>query len=80
VEKIHLVAFFVGDDLIYETYQTSPDMPQGRSNHTLIFYYIDSDYITYVKFVIFDVSSLKMDQLVFAHISAIIYIHIALCG
>ncbi|KAM8703392.1 hypothetical protein ACLKA7_008072 [Drosophila subpalustris] len=43
-----------GDDLIFETYQTSPDAPQGRSNHTLIFYYIDSDYITYVKFVIFD--------------------------
>ncbi|XP_034486923.1 uncharacterized protein LOC117791319 [Drosophila innubila] len=43
-----------GDDLIYETYQTSPDTTKMPSNHTLVFYYIDSTYITYVKFVIFD--------------------------
>ncbi|XP_064553015.1 uncharacterized protein LOC135438584 [Drosophila montana] len=43
-----------GDDLIYETYQTSPDVSKEQTNHTVIFYYIDSDFITYVKFVIFD--------------------------
>ncbi|EDV94523.1 uncharacterized protein LOC6567647 [Drosophila grimshawi] len=43
-----------GDDLLYETFQTSSDEPKGQINRTVLFYYIDSDYITYIKFVIFD--------------------------
>ncbi|XP_017863386.1 PREDICTED: uncharacterized protein LOC108614021 [Drosophila arizonae] len=43
-----------GDTLIFETYQTSSGEAKTQSNQTVTFYYIDSDYITYIKFVIFD--------------------------
>ncbi|XP_023176896.2 uncharacterized protein LOC111603512 [Drosophila hydei] len=43
-----------GDDLIFETYQTSSGDSKEQANHTVIFYYIDSDFITYIKFVVFD--------------------------
>ncbi|EDW80870.1 uncharacterized protein Dwil_GK11327 [Drosophila willistoni] len=42
------------DRLVYETYQTSADSSKAPTNHSVIFYYIDSESITYVKFVIFD--------------------------
>ncbi|XP_022216446.1 uncharacterized protein LOC111070317 [Drosophila obscura] len=42
-----------GDQLVYETFQTSPNESSVETNHTVVFYYVDSDSITYVKFVIF---------------------------
>ncbi|XP_034660168.1 uncharacterized protein LOC117896189 [Drosophila subobscura] len=42
-----------GDQLVYETFQTSPNESAVETNHTVVFYYVDSDSITYVKFVIF---------------------------
>ncbi|XP_067617429.1 uncharacterized protein [Eurosta solidaginis] len=44
----------INDYLLYETYQTSQTSTEEPSNHTVIFYYIDSNFITYVKFIIFD--------------------------
>ncbi|XP_017478426.1 PREDICTED: uncharacterized protein LOC108368151 [Rhagoletis zephyria] len=43
-----------GDYLLYETYQTSHTSTEEPSNHTVTFYYIDSSFITYVRFIIFD--------------------------
>ncbi|ALC45956.1 CG5612 [Drosophila busckii] len=37
-----------GDEMIYETYQTDIGTEQ---NQTLVFYFVDSVYITYVKFI-----------------------------
>ncbi|XP_030371460.1 uncharacterized protein LOC115621814 [Scaptodrosophila lebanonensis] len=42
-----------GDKLIFKTFQTSEN-EDNAINHTVTFYYVDSDYITYIKFVIFD--------------------------
>ncbi|XP_011181001.2 uncharacterized protein LOC105211334 [Zeugodacus cucurbitae] len=42
------------DYLLYETYQTSQTSTQEPSNHSVTFYYIDSNFITYVRFIIFD--------------------------
>ncbi|XP_017128968.1 uncharacterized protein LOC108147157 [Drosophila elegans] len=43
-----------GDQLLYESYQTSPDVSQKPTNNSVVFYYIDNNSITYVKFVILD--------------------------
>ncbi|XP_053946471.1 uncharacterized protein LOC128855527 isoform X3 [Anastrepha ludens] len=42
------------DYLLYQTYQNSQTSTEEPSNHTVIFYYIDSNFITYVRFIIFD--------------------------
>ncbi|XP_014098103.3 uncharacterized protein [Bactrocera oleae] len=42
------------DYLVYETYQTSQTNSPEPSNHSATFYYIDSNFITYVRFIIFD--------------------------
>lgn len=42
------------DYLVYETYQTSQINSQEPTNHSVTFYYIDSNFITYVRFIIFD--------------------------
>ncbi|XP_060648706.1 uncharacterized protein LOC132786241 [Drosophila nasuta] len=41
-----------GDDLIYQLMQTSSQ--DGVGNHSVTFYYVDRDYITYVKFILFN--------------------------
>ncbi|KAL9892975.1 protein PFC0760c [Glossina fuscipes] len=43
-----------GDYLLYENYQTSTEKTDQLSTHSVIFYYIDKNYITQVKFIIID--------------------------
>ncbi|XP_016980625.1 uncharacterized protein LOC108045737 [Drosophila rhopaloa] len=43
-----------GDQLLYECYQSSPDDSETPTNNTVVFYYIDNNSITYVKFDILD--------------------------
>ncbi|EDW98488.1 uncharacterized protein LOC6538249 [Drosophila yakuba] len=43
-----------GDELLYNCYQTSPDDSETPSNHSVVFYYIDNNSITYVRFSILD--------------------------
>ncbi|XP_017009400.2 uncharacterized protein [Drosophila takahashii] len=43
-----------GDELLHECYQTSENDSEKPANHSVVFYYIDSNCITYVKFVILD--------------------------
>lgn len=54
----NLIFVFAGDYLIYETLQTSLTTSEEPTNHSIVFYYIDSNFITNVKFVIYDVSVL----------------------
>jgi len=42
-----------GDILLHHSYQSTSDT-KHRSNHSLTFYYIDSNYITFVQFVLFE--------------------------
>ncbi|CAD6993927.1 unnamed protein product [Ceratitis capitata] len=51
---IELGARQAGDYLLYETYQTSLKNEEEASTHNVTFYYIDSNFITYVRFIIFD--------------------------
>ncbi|XP_017041768.1 uncharacterized protein LOC108088480 [Drosophila ficusphila] len=41
-----------GDQLLYECYMTGPDNIEQATNQSVTFYYIDSNCITYVKFVV----------------------------
>uniref|UniRef100_A0A1I8P6J6 Uncharacterized protein n=1 Tax=Stomoxys calcitrans TaxID=35570 RepID=A0A1I8P6J6_STOCA len=43
-----------GDYLLYEADQTSLEGTELPTNHTVLFYYIDNNFITYVEFTIFD--------------------------
>uniref|UniRef100_A0A1A9V4Q6 Uncharacterized protein n=1 Tax=Glossina austeni TaxID=7395 RepID=A0A1A9V4Q6_GLOAU len=42
------------DYLLYENYQTSSEKTDHLSTHSVVFYYIDKNYITQVKFIIID--------------------------
>lgn len=48
------ISLVLGDQLVYECYHTASETL--KKNLSVVFYYIDSDSITYVKFVIMDVS------------------------
>lgn len=52
-----LQALFTGDKFLYDCYQTTNNDSKMPTNNSLIFYYIDTTYITYVQFTIFDVSN-----------------------
>lgn len=54
--ELNLYCIFIGDYLLYETYQASPDQTVALTNHSIVFYYIDGMFITYVHFILFDVS------------------------
>ncbi|XP_017082875.2 uncharacterized protein LOC108115799 [Drosophila eugracilis] len=43
-----------GDILLYQCYQTSSDDSENPTNHSVVFYYIDSNSITYVQFALMD--------------------------
>ncbi|KAI9579167.1 hypothetical protein GQX74_014784 [Glossina fuscipes] len=49
-----LVIAPIRDYLLYENYQTSTEKTDQLSTHSVIFYYIDKNYITQVKFIIID--------------------------
>ncbi|XP_037944723.1 uncharacterized protein LOC119677452 [Teleopsis dalmanni] len=43
-----------GDYLLYDTFQTSKNTTMIPTMHSVVFYYIDSDFITYIKFVVYE--------------------------
>ncbi|EDV53397.1 uncharacterized protein LOC6554513 [Drosophila erecta] len=43
-----------GDELLYDCYQTSSQDSETPTNHSVVFYYIDNNSITYVRFAILD--------------------------
>lgn len=44
---------FIGDDFLYEATSSTTESKQP-TNHSVTFYFTDSVYITYIKFIIFD--------------------------
>uniref|UniRef100_T1PAI1 Interferon-related developmental regulator (IFRD) n=1 Tax=Musca domestica TaxID=7370 RepID=T1PAI1_MUSDO len=43
-----------GDYLLYQADQSSPDITKEPTNHTVVFYFIDSSFVTCVEFLIID--------------------------
>ncbi|XP_075145851.1 uncharacterized protein LOC142220546 [Haematobia irritans] len=43
-----------GDHLLYQADQTSPEGTESPTDHTVVFYYIDNNLITFVEFTIVD--------------------------